>query len=321
MKKTITFLIAIFIASTLAAQTANTWKYVINANGGISITPPLSIGGVAMTTTGTKLNYLTSASGTTGTTSTSIVFSTSPELTTPTVVTSIVGGATFSAFNTISTNLSVGGAATTLTVGGTPTTSITHSYSANVTANAATKTVNIGSGGASGSTTNINIGSSNGGTTTVNSPTLALGAGSITMTGSIGGNGSPVTKGWFTDVSSTNMPTVGENSLTTIFAALRPDSVQHTANYTVATSDIYKDQMCLKATSIIITIPLNLSTWPIGAWMNFLGEGAGIMVFKKASGVRLVTPLDSIASFGKGDMISIKKIGTNAYMGTGNLTN
>lgn len=40
---------------------------------------------VAMTTTATKLNYLTSAGGTTGTTSTNIVFSTSPALTTPNI--------------------------------------------------------------------------------------------------------------------------------------------------------------------------------------------------------------------------------------------
>ena len=44
---------------------------------------------VVLTTTATKLNYLTSATGTTGTTSTNVVFSTSPALTTPTVVTSI----------------------------------------------------------------------------------------------------------------------------------------------------------------------------------------------------------------------------------------
>jgi hypothetical protein len=40
---------------------------------------------VALTTTFTKLNYLTSATGTTGTTNTKIVFSTSPTLTTPNI--------------------------------------------------------------------------------------------------------------------------------------------------------------------------------------------------------------------------------------------
>jgi len=98
-------------------------------------------------------------------------YTTSPTFTTPnigaaTATTSIVGDATFSAFNTVTTNLSLGGAATTMTIGGTPTTAITHTYSGNATANTITKTLNFGTGGASGSTTAINIGSATSGATT-----------------------------------------------------------------------------------------------------------------------------------------------------------
>ncbi len=39
--------------------------------------------------------------------------------------------------------------------------------------------------------------------------TLALGASDLTMTGSLAATGSRVTKGWFTDIESTNAPTVG----------------------------------------------------------------------------------------------------------------
>ena len=92
----------------------------------------------------------------------------------------LAGASTMSVFNTTATTLNFGGAATTLTIGGTPTTAITHNYSTNATANATTKTINFGTGGAAGSTTNINIGSSNGGTLTMNSPTTAHGTGSIT---------------------------------------------------------------------------------------------------------------------------------------------
>lgn len=88
------------------------------------------------------------------------VFGTSPSFTT-----SVVGGATFAAFNTTTTNLSLGGAATTMTIGGTPTTALTHTYSGNATANTITKTINFGTGGASGSTTAINIGSTTSGAT------------------------------------------------------------------------------------------------------------------------------------------------------------
>lgn len=85
--------------------------------------------------------------------------------TTPTFTTSVLGGATFSAFNTTTTNLSLGGAATTMTIGGTPTTALTHTYSGNATASGQTKTLNFGTGGASGSTTAITIGSSTSGAT------------------------------------------------------------------------------------------------------------------------------------------------------------
>jgi hypothetical protein len=48
--------------------------------------------------------------------------------------------------------------------------------------------------------------------------TQALGANNLTMTGSIAATGARVTKGWFTDIESTNMPTVGGVSLSTTFA-------------------------------------------------------------------------------------------------------
>jgi hypothetical protein len=54
-----------------------------------TLTSPKINENVVLTTTATKLNYLTSATGTTGTTSTNVVFSTSPVLTTPTVATTI----------------------------------------------------------------------------------------------------------------------------------------------------------------------------------------------------------------------------------------
>lgn len=43
--------------------------------------------------------------------------------------------------------------------------------------------------------------------------TLALGTGSITMTGILGATGARVTKGWFTDIESTNWPTVGGTAI------------------------------------------------------------------------------------------------------------
>lgn len=50
-------------------------------------------------------------------------------------------------------------------------------------------------------------------TLTLGGGDLALGANNITITGSLAATGSRVTKGWFTDIESTNMPTVGGTAI------------------------------------------------------------------------------------------------------------
>jgi len=57
----------------------------LNVSGTATIPTPFTIGAVSMTATGTQLNYLNAATGTTGTTSTNLVFSTSPTFITPTL--------------------------------------------------------------------------------------------------------------------------------------------------------------------------------------------------------------------------------------------
>ena len=51
--------------------------------GTVTIPTPFTLGAVSVTSTGTQLNYLNAATGTTGTTTTNLVFSTSPTLVTP----------------------------------------------------------------------------------------------------------------------------------------------------------------------------------------------------------------------------------------------
>lgn len=51
--------------------------------GTVTIPTPFTLGATSVTSTGTQLNYLNAATGTTGTTSTNLVFSTSPVLVTP----------------------------------------------------------------------------------------------------------------------------------------------------------------------------------------------------------------------------------------------
>jgi hypothetical protein len=95
--------------------------------------------------------------------------------------------ATSTLFNSTTTNLSIGGAATTFALGNTATAAqtvnmftastgaSTYNFATGATTTGITKAVNLGTGGASGSTTNIGIGSANGGTLTLNSPTISIG--------------------------------------------------------------------------------------------------------------------------------------------------
>lgn len=66
-------------------------------------------------------------------------------MTSPSITTSLVTASTsFAMLNTVATTVNAFGAATTMTIGGTPTTTLTHSYSANAMASGQTKTMNIG---------------------------------------------------------------------------------------------------------------------------------------------------------------------------------
>lgn len=70
---------------------------------------------------------------------------------------------------------------------------------------------------------------------------LALGANSLTMTGSIAATGARVTKGWFTDLESSNMPTVGGTVILTSLTAPQFTSIElshATANTLTASGGI-----------------------------------------------------------------------------------
>jgi hypothetical protein len=101
---------------------------------------------------------------------------------------------------------------------------------------------------------------------------------------------------------------------------LLPDTVNKAASFTVSITEVNKDVHCWKATSIIITIPQNLSDWTVGGYINFEGWGAGIMVFKKGTNVVFISDKDSIASSRKGQIVTVKKLATNKYALFGQLT-
>lgn len=65
---------------------------------------------------------------------------------------------------------------------------------------------------------------------------ITLGTGSITMTGSIAATANRVTKGWFTNIESTNMPTVGGTAILTSLTAPQFTTIElgHASDTTLA---------------------------------------------------------------------------------------
>ena len=141
----------------------DTWT--IDTNSYITgSSPTISTSLIAGTSTFNLINSIATTVNFAGAATTLIMGSTdagaSTTIRTPAITTT---STSLDLFNTTATTVNFGGAATTFNLGGTPTGSLTATLFGNATT--ATKTINIGTGGASGSETNINIGSSTSGAT------------------------------------------------------------------------------------------------------------------------------------------------------------
>lgn len=104
--------------------------------GTVTLPSPFTLGSTSVTSTGTQLNYLNAATGTTGTTSSNLVFSTSPTITGGTLTTTSVNGVTLSTGGGTTTFLNANGAYST-PAGGT-----TYTFSTGLTNTSGTVTVN-----------------------------------------------------------------------------------------------------------------------------------------------------------------------------------
>ena len=210
-----TALVGTNITGTASGLTAGNVTTNANLTGHIT-----SVGNAAVLGSFTSAQLLAALTDETG--SGVNVFNTSP-----TFLTSLItSSATFTLFNTNATTVTAFGSATTLNIGASTATS-THNYSPNATLSGNTKTVNLGTAGASGSTTNINIGSSVGGalgtttlnqkvvlSSTLNNVTVSAPATAATLT--LANNSSLVTNGGFsttltaTGTTSVTLPTSGK---------------------------------------------------------------------------------------------------------------
>jgi hypothetical protein len=147
----------------------------------LTLTGDLAVNGGDITTTATTFNLIDTNATTVnfaGAATTLTIGATTGTLRieNPTITTSVTSG-TLALFNTgltgtlnignAAATLSIGNAATTSTFGYTSTAASTTNISTGAVANTITKTINIGTGGASGSNTNIFIGSATTGAKTV----------------------------------------------------------------------------------------------------------------------------------------------------------
>ena len=136
---------------------------------------------ISFLTTPTSANLSTILSDETG--SGLVVYNNAPTILSPTITTAISTGSTsFDLLTTNATTVNFASAASNITIGYTDTASSTTAISTGSVSSGETKTINIGTGGASGSTTNITFGSTSGGTITSNNNITING--SITMSGS-----------------------------------------------------------------------------------------------------------------------------------------
>ena len=255
-------------SSSVDFGAGGTVAYTANKLSVFAATTSLELAGVISDETGTG----------------SLVFATAPSFTT-----SIDGGATFSAFGS-SSALTIGftgtGAASTTNIG---TAALTGSY---------TKTINIGTGGTTGSTTDINLGSAIGSTTTINGTLSIAGsssgsvkfqaaatAGSVTYTlpaadaaasgYALTSNGSG-TLSW----SAAGATLAADTSTTTLYLGMSAASTGQWTGAKVSTSLVYNASTNILSTpGLAVTASTASTNATSGALIVTGGVGVGGAVF------------------------------------------
>lgn len=186
-----------------------------------------------------------------------------------------------------------------------------------VTGNAGTATALLNArtiGGVSfDGTANITVATATAGFT-ISGGNLALGTNSITMSGSIGVTGTRVTKGWFTDLEVSSMPTVGGTSLSSTFQPLDADLTTiagltaTTDNFIVSVSSAWASRT---PAQVKTTLSLNnventaLSTWAGSTNLVTLGAASatsitssGENVLSTGSNIKLTVPTGDLTATG-----------------------
>jgi hypothetical protein len=144
-------------------------------------------------------------------------------------------------------------------------------------------------------------------TLTLGGGNFALGSNSITMTGSLAATGARVTKGWFTDIESTNAPTIGGVAATGsggLVLATSPTLVTPVLGVAAATSINFGGSTLSNYTAVSTWIPTPTLSGGAG---NTVGTGTITAFYSR---------IGSIVEF----ELTLVTDNSTAYAGTGRIT-
>jgi hypothetical protein len=156
---------------------------------------------------------------------------------------------------------------------------------------------------------------------------LALGGNSLTITGSIASTGARVTKSWFTDIESTNMPTVGGVTITSLLVSNTAYGVDWNGVTDVAPSkNAVYDEMELKAylasPTFTGTVTVPGTNFTVGSSLPF-ADAAGVLTLQNIDALDATTEatieaaMDTLANLTsiQGRTITLADAGADAIFG------
>jgi hypothetical protein len=211
--------------------------------------------------------------------------------------------ATATVFDTTAATVRIAGASTLACIADAVTSSQTIDIGTGATVSGATKTINIGTGGAVGSTTNINIGDADGGVTAINR--------NATVAGTLGVTGvTTLTGGLATQLAKSNMSSGSLVKLTVAELAVgtttNATAVSRTISYTPALSS-----------STIYVFPISSARVRVFEASGYIGFGAEYSAVGPQGGLNLTSPCWLIGQSANGSSVLTHYYSITATADTG----
>jgi hypothetical protein len=178
------------------------------------------------------------------------------------------------------------------------------------TASGQTKTINLGTGAASGSTTNVNIGSTIGGTTTISSPTVSI-PGNLTVTGNITVNNVEMVSTSNGVIFEGSSDDANETTLTAINpTADRTISLPDASGTIALTSDLHTRSHAMTSTS----------DHTAGNWKVFYSNGSGNVIELALSTANTYLKANGVSSAPTFAQVAYSELSGTPTIGDGTLS-